>query len=302
MAQPTYLSSARFLNGGFGFPTLASTGLSAAALRTTLVRATTSVNRYVSAPNIPQPFDFRGGAVVGEQHQWPFVAPLLVTAGSRRVYLNQKPVNTVTGFQLLLAKNYTVTLDPATNLVVNRQEGYVEVVALTPVISGYFPVGWNFGLWNPLALVDYTYGWSFDVAGDELVQDAVNPLLYTASYSNWDPLATVAVYQGDTPLTSGWTANNDDGSILFASPPTDPSVDYTYLCPDAVSQAVGIVATNLVGLSRNAARGMIGLQSIRVAEVALTQMQPSQMLTRNGVSIPAAAADLLGAFTMGSIG
>lgn len=299
MAQQSYLSVNRFLSGGFGI----QTDMSRAALRNTLMRATTLVNRYCATPSIPQAFDFRGGTVTGEQHQWPYVPPLLIREGSRRVYLNQRPIQEVTGFQLQLAENYFVTLDPATNVVVNRMAGYAEIVAIAPVISGYFPIGWNFGLWNPLAIVDYTYGWSFDVVGDECESETT--VLYTASYGNW--VGAPVVYIDDVEVSSSeYTYRGDDGSIRFTGTAPAPqqvvTVDYTYSCPDAISQATGLIATNLIGESRLAARGMIGLRSIRIAEVALTQMSPGEMTSRNGVSIPVSAANMLNGFTMGSIG
>lgn len=299
MANQSYLSVNRYLAGGYG----ASTDFTRAAMRNVLMRATTNVNRYCGAPSQPQPFDFRGGSVTGEQHQWPYVDPLLVDAGSRRVYLNQKPLQTVTQFVIRLAKDYTATVDPATSLVVNHMEGYVEVVALAPNIVGYFPIGWNFGLWNPIAEVDYTYGWTFDVIGDEC--EAESPQLFTASHGNWSDDAPTVYVDGAEIDPGDYTVNTDDGSILFAAneAPTIQStvtVDYTYLLPDAISQAVGIIATDLLGQSRIASRGMIGLQSLRVAEVAITQMSPSQMVTRNGVSIPVGAANLLNGFAIGS--
>ena len=299
MAQQSYLSVNRFLDGGYGIDTSTFTR---SQLRNILVRATTNVNRYCSVPSIPQAFDFRGGSVTGEKHQWPYVAPLLIQSGSRRVYLNQKPLKDVSSFVLRLAKDYTVSLDPVKNIVVNQMEGYVEVVALTPVITGYFPVGWNFGLWNPLAEVDYTYGWDFEVVGDEC--EAVSTVLYTSSHGNWSADAPT-VYVDGVVQSSGYTVNRDDGSILFATAPDGEAVvtvDYTYLCPDAISQATGIVATDLIGQARIASRGMIGLSSIRVAEVAITQMQPNRYAVRNAISIPIEAANLLNGFTMGSAG
>lgn len=302
MTSQSYLSPARFLNGGYGFPTLASTGMNAASLAATLQRASTTVNRWCNAPSQPNLYDFRGGAVSEEQHQWPFYPALLTSVGSKRVYLNQKPLKEVTGFVIQIAKNYTVTLNPATDIIVNHMEGYIEVVAISPVIAGYFPIGWNFGLYTPIVKVSYTYGWDFPVTGDTAVATD-SPTLYLASHNNWDPLEPVAVYQDDVPLTSGWTANYDDGSITFAAPPTEPvTVDYVYLSPDAIPQATGIVATDLIGKSRIAARGMIGLQSLRVAEVALSQFSPAQMVTRNGVSIPVDAANLLSGYVMGTLG
>lgn len=302
MAQQSLLSVNRFLDAGYGIDTSPFTR---SQLRSILVRATSAAYRYCAAPSIPQAFDFRGGAVTGEKHQWPYVAPLLIASGSRRVYLNQKPLKDVSSFVLRLAKDYTVSLDPARNIVVNQMEGYIEVVALTPVITGYFPIGWNFGLWNPLAEVDYTYGWTFEVTGDEC--EAQSPNLYTASHGNWSGDAPTVYVDGTEIDPDDYVINTDDGSILFGddvSPTVQSTVtcDYTYLCPDAVSQAVGIIATDLIGKARIAARGMIGLQSLRVAEVAITQMQPNRYTAKNGVSIPNEAAVLLNGFAMGSVG
>lgn len=298
MAQQAYLSTNRYLSGGYGIDT---TGYTRASLRNILVRATTSVNRYCGAPSQPQAFDFRGGVVTGEQHQWPYVDRLLMAAGSRRVYLNQRPVQTVTQFVLRMAKNYTYTIDPATSLVVNSIEGYAEVVALAPNIIGYFPIGWNFGLWNPIAEVDYTYGWTFDVVGDEC--EAETTKLFTASHGNWSATAPIVYIDNVVVAPGDYNINTDDGSVLFDTAPTPGTtvtVDYTYTLPDAISQATGIIATALIAESRVAQRGMIGLQSLRVAEVAITALQPGQMTSRNGVTIPASAASLLGGFTIGS--
>ncbi len=299
MAQQTYLSVNRYLAGGYGI----ETPQTRAAMRNILMRATTNVNRYCGAPSMPSGFDFRGGVVIGEQHQWPYTDPLLVTAGSRRVYVNQKPLQTVTRLIIQLAATYTAEVNPADSLVINHMEGYVEVVALAPNIVGYFPVGWNFGLWNPIAVVDYTYGWSFAVTGDEC--EAESPSLFTASHGNWSDDAPTVYIDGTEVDPVDYTYNTDDGSITFnaGEEPTVQSVvtvDYTYLLPDAISQATGIIATDLIAQSRIASRGMIGLQSIRVAEVAITALQPSQMVTKNGVSIPASAANLLNGYTIGS--
>ena len=139
--------------------------------------------------------------------------------------------------------------------------------------------------------------------GDEC--EAESPTLYTASHGNWSEDPPTVYVDGMEIDPSDYTINTDDGSIAFIEAATPAiqetvSVDYTYTLPDAIAQATGIVATGLIAESRMASRGMIGLQSLRVAEVAITALQPSQMASKNGVSIPLTAASLLGAFTMGS--
>jgi hypothetical protein len=81
------------------------------------------------------------------------------------------------------------------------------------------------------------------------------------------------------------------------------TVSYTYTLPTAIETATAIVATDMLAQARLAQRGMIGLSSIRVANVAITALAPSQnsYVTRNGVTIPLTAASLLTGYTMGSI-
>lgn len=299
MATQSYLTPSRYLRGGFGN----GEDLTKAALRNTLQRATATANAYCAIPNFPQAFDFRGGTVTGEQHEWPYVAPLLIRAGSRRVYVNQRPLQTVTSLVIRLAKTYSITLDPATNVMVNKQEGYAEIVSINPTIVGYFPSGLNFGLWTPIAEIDYTYGWTFDVVGDML--EAETTTLYTASHGNWNATAPTVSFDGLEVDPADYTYNTDDGSVTFATgaaptPNVEVTADYSYNCPDAISQATGLIASDLIGKSRIAARGMIGIQSLRVAEVAITQMSPSQMTTKNGITIPTAAAQLLNPFVVRS--
>jgi hypothetical protein len=102
-----------------------------------------------------------------------------------------------------------------------------------------------------------------------------------------------------------YTLNRPDGSIKFNTAPgvgTVVGASYTTLLPDAVAQATGLIATDLIGQSRIAARGLIGLQSIKVAEVAITALHPTRAntATRNGVTIPASAAAFLDSFALGS--
>jgi hypothetical protein len=297
--QASYLSPTRFRRGGFGFD-VSST--SDAELRNILVRATSVVNAFCHVGYLPQPHDFRGGTVVGEQHEWPVPPPLMLRPGSRRVHLNHRPIRGLISFSIHFTNNYQITMNANNDFYVNAQLGYVEVVASSAIVTGIYPVGINFGLHTPIAEVSYTYGWQFEVAGDVL--EAESPTVYTGSHGNWDPDGVVEVAVDGTPVAAGdYTVNYDDGSVTFTDdaepdPDTVVTADYTYLLPDAISQATGLVATYLLGQNRLAGRGMLGLQSIKVAEVAITAMQPT--VTRNGVTIPSDAAMLLGEFQIGS--
>lgn len=298
----TYLSPRRFALAGFGVDT---SSLTQAQLRQALRRATAKVDAYVNGPSLPDRHDLRGGTVTAEQHPWIVANPLLQTIGSRRVYLNHRPVQSVSSFVVKFTNSYQVTLDAAADLYVNHIEGYAEVVAVAAVVSGVYPVGINFGLYQPVAEIDYTYGWQFAVSGDELEADTT--ALYYASAANWDPAVPPTIYRdGVEEDPAHYTVNYDDGSILFTTgnepgPREAITADYVHLLPNAVEEAVGIIAADEVVRSRNRAR-MPGLSSIKVAEVALTALSPTQYASRNGIDIPVDAARLLDGFVIGTAG
>lgn len=301
MPRATLLSPARYQRMGYGLAL--PTGYTLSQLRTALIQAQDQVTRYCNAPMQPQAFDWRGGTMTDEQHQWKIVNPLAYGPGARRVYLNAGPIKTVTGLVLDLGKTYTVTIDPTTDVYINRMERYVEIVAIAPTIVGNYPLNINLGLYNPVSRTSYTYGWSFDVSGDQL--ESETPTVYSAAYGNWDEAVEPVVFLGDTEQDpDDYTVNYDDGTITFTTAPSPGvivSADYTYLVPSPIVDAIGMTATAFLNSARMAQRGMAGLSSLRVAEVSLTRMQPSAMATRNGVSLPIEAADLVGGYVFGSV-
>ena len=304
MAQQSYVSPKRYNLGGFGVDTSSFT---AAQLRQILVRASAQADAWCSRSLHPQRADMRGGTITGEQHSWQVQDPLLVLPGGRRVYLRSGPIRTVTAFALQFTDTWMVTLEPS-NLFINSSEGYIEIVATQPTILGYPPIGLWFGLSEPVLTVDYTYGWQFEVTGDPCEADS--PLLYYASHGNWLPGGTVTVSVAGVEIDPGdYTVNTDDGSITFATaaePDPDDEVlaDYTYVLPQQFADGVSTIATDLIGSSAVARRGMIGLSSLRVAEVSMSMMPggAGAYVTKNGVTIPAQAAALLSPFANGRFG
>lgn len=296
-----YLSPLRFRNAGMGIDVSEMSPLS---LRGKLTQASAAVDTFCNATLLPERFDFRGGTVTNEQHIWQPPTPLLNEPGARRIFLNHRPIRTLTAFSIQYTNSYSITLQPS-DLMVNTPAGFVEIVASQPTIIGYPPLGFWFGLYEPFVLASYTYGWQFAAVGDVL--EAVSPSIYMASHGSWLVGGDVTVVVDDVEIDPGdYRVNTDDGTVTFntGSEPTPDqlaTVSYTHLLPSAIETATAIIATDLMGQARIAARGMIGLQSIRVAEVAITALQPSQMVSKNGVSIPASAANLLGGFVMGSV-
>jgi hypothetical protein len=300
MATP-YLTPKRFALGGYGIDT---SFLTAPAMRASLIRATTMVNHWCNAPQIPQPFDFRGGTVTSEQHIFPIPSPLVAYPGSRRVFVFQRPLISVSRFDIQFTTNYKISLNVGTDIYINSTEGWAEIVASQPTIIGYPPIGYWYGLYQPLAVLDYTYGYRNVITDDEC--DAASPMLYYATYGQWDPtVAPVVKIDGVVKtLTTDYTYNAADGSVTFTTAPapnTTVTVTYTATLPDAIAQATGIVATDLIGKSRNTQR-MPGLSSMKVAEITLTRQMGDRgrYVTQNGISIPEDAAVLLGQFAGGS--
>lgn len=300
MASALLLSPRRYLAAGYGLAL--PSGYTFSQLRSTLVRAQDAVTRYCNAPKQPSAFDWRGGVMEDEQHQWKWVDPLAYGPGARRVYVNAGPIKAVSALTLDLGKTYVVSINPASDIYVNSIEQYVEVVAINPTIVGFYPLNVNLGLYNPVARISYSYGWSFDVTGDQL--ESEDPTLYSAAYGNWDPdVAPVVEVAGVEVDPGDYTVNYDDGTVEFATAPSPGQLveaSYTYLAPSPVVDAIGYTATKMLGETRMNARGMAGLSSLKVAEVSLTRMQPQSVAQRNGVSIPLEAADLLGGFVFGS--
>jgi hypothetical protein len=300
MAIQMYCSPLRYIHGGYG---ITDTG-TALALRNKLVQASAAVDTFCNGTLLPDKHDFRGGVVTDEQHIWKPPTPLLNEPGARRIFLNHRPIRTLTAFSIEYTNSYSIVLQPS-DLMVNTPSGFVEIVASQPTIIGYPPLGYWFGLYNPFVLASYTYGWQFAAEGDVL--EAVSTTLYMASHGSWLDGGIVTVEVDGVEIdSSDYSVNADDGTINFADnvapdPDQVATVSYTYTLPSAIETATAIIATDLLGQSRNAARGMIGLQSIRVAEVAITALQPSQMISKNGVSIPPQAATLLGGFAIGSV-
>lgn len=302
MAGQVYLTPKRYALGGYGIDT---SGFSAAQLRQKLVQASGAVDTYCNRSMNPQRSDMRGGSIVGEQHAWPVQDPYNPLPGGRRAFLNSGPIQSVESFAIQFTDTWELTLPPS-NLFINKTQGYIEIVATQPTIIGYPPIGIWFGLSEPVLSVAYTYGWQFTVLHDPL--EAETPNLYYASHGNWLASETPSVEVGGVIVSpSTYIVNYDDGSILFNSG-SEPSVDqavavsYIYTLPEAISDAVGIIATDRMGQSAVARRGMIGLSSLKVAEVSLTQMQPGNSVTRNGVTIPQTAAQLLAPYALGRVG
>lgn len=223
-----------------------------------------------------------------------------VTLGSRRVYLTHRPIKDVTSFVVKFTTSYQVTINPA-DLYINHLEGWAEVVSLAAVVSGLYPVGLNFGLYTPVAEVDYTYGFNFSEEEEELY--LVDGNTYQGIRGFWDSNPVIKI--DGTVQTSGFDVDLEDGQVTFTSPQSadsDITATYTYTLPDAIPEATGIIATHLLAERELAAKGMAALNSIKVAEIALQRTRSrSANDAQTQDTIPPEAANLLDPFRYRSV-
>jgi len=292
-----YLTPSRYRAAGYGVDV---SDIEDAELRAVLARASALVDVYCAIPTIPQRYSFSGGTVTGEQHPW--VLGNEVTWTTRRVYPVQGPINAITSFVVKFTNTYQVTIDP-TNLYVNKAQGWAEVVSLAAVVSGMYPVGINFGLYTPVAEINYSYGWTFPVTSDRLYPVDGNTFQGTRGF--WASSPAPAVYVDGALQTTGYTIDREEGEVTFTAAQTATAkvtANYTYTLPEAISEATGIIATAALGERALAAIGMSGLNSFKVAEVAFARTMRQSMDVDQRSQIPPAAANLLDPYAFRSIG
>lgn len=260
-----YLTPERYRISGYGHDL---DDLEDVELRSILTRASEMVNEYCLVSNRPQRHDFRGGTITDEHSSWRLGNSQL--PGQRRVMLNHRPVRSVQSLRINVTNNQYVAFD-ASQLFVT--ESWAEVVSLAYTSVGLFGGGLlpSIGLANPVAYVSYTYGYTFTETGETLEQTDAS--LYRAMNQWWDATDTPAVYRDGVVVSAGeYSIDYDEGTVTFDEPqPADTvvRVDYSYRLPPAIAEATGLIATELLGDRRTAARGLIGLAEIQVGEVRL---------------------------------
>lgn len=265
-------------------------GLEDIQLASVLGRATSIVNSFLSVPTIPQQHDLRGGSIVGEEHHWrTTTSPFEM--GQSRAYPFHWPFKVVSSFRIYVTATQYVEI-PTSALVIRNTGKYIEVVSL---------VGTAFGLFNtslllpmlylatPTLVIDYTYGQTFDVAGEQIYSS--DGLTFRAQSQWWDRDVTPKVYRNGTIVDpANYDINYDEGIVVFkqaisnsTASPDVVTADYTYKLHDDYRDATALVARAELGLSRIAARGWQGLSSVRMGELAIT-MNSGQRMGRGQVT------------------
>jgi hypothetical protein len=278
-----------------------------AELRSVISRASSLVNTFCAAPNLPQRHDFRGGSITGEQHAWRLGTDHYT--GTRRVYVWHKPVKSVTSLAIRVTNTMSVSLS-ASDLFINNSEGYVEVTSLAAVSFGIYPIGVvpNLGLYVPVAEITYDYGWAFTETDEQL--DSYDAASYMSSHMSWaaDP-APVIKKNGTVLTTDKYTVNYVEGTVTVVDAPTATdryTATYTYTLPDAIQEATGVIATAQLGERALASKGLTGLASLRVAEVAFARTMSREGQQNSSLNqafvVPEAAQALLSPYRFHSVG
>lgn len=266
-----YVTPERYKAMGTGFDL---SGLEDHELRAVLQRASATVDAYCNVPSLPDKYDFRGGTITEEEHEWLiFNEPVKPPLKFRRFYFMHRPLRTVTDFKIYVTNRQYVDIANE-DLFINNSEQYVEVVALAVTSVGIFGsmILPNIGLYRPIAKMSYTYGYRFKVT-DEVIE-ATDGLTYRAENQWWVATETITVKRNGATITTGFTTDTTEGTVTFDVPNAADaviSVSYTYSLPEAIAQGTAIVAGHLLAERGFAAKGWSGIRTIRIAELEVAR-------------------------------
>lgn len=298
-----YVSPDRYRSAGFGIDV---SDMDDTELRPILTRASALAESYCAVPHLPQKHSFAGGTITAEQHSWRLGTE--VTAGHRRVYLWHRPIKAITSFSIRLTPEYSVSVG-ANDIFINNSEGYIELVSLAAVSFGIYPIGVvpNLGLLIPVVETSYTYGYAYTTTDEPL--DVTDGRTFRSQNAFWlSSPAPVIKRNGTTVTSSEYTVDYQDGSIRFTllQAATDQiTANYSYSLPSQILNAVGSIATSMLGERSIAAKGLTGLDNIKIAEVSISRVRPGMFGNRGTQTqsiIPEDAKELLAPFVFRSVG
>jgi hypothetical protein len=149
-----YLTPERFRTMGVGVD---FADVEDVTIRSALHRASAVVDSYCNVPMLPQKFDFRGGAMVSEEHTWE--TDMYDRPKPYRFWPVAGPVKAVTQFRIYSTPTVYVEIEPD-EIFINNSAGWLEVSSLKLTQFGIFGAGvitYLVGIFSPVARVDYTY-------------------------------------------------------------------------------------------------------------------------------------------------
>jgi hypothetical protein len=246
-------------------------------LRSILNRASHMVDAYCNVPLLPQRYSFRGGSVTNEQHPW--------SRQSLRIYPWHKPLRTVSKMDID-ATNLVYIRFGSQDLYVDQGGQYVEPIAFALQPHGFFIATGIAQLKQPVARIDYTYGYDFAIRGEYL--ESTDAFEYRAQNQFWHSTPEPVVYVNGSVETTGFQISLEEGSITFdeARAAEDVvTVDYNHSIPSPVAHATGVVATSLIN-----DRDLIGKGLGNLAEISVEEVRLRRSFSRSGGSVVVADA------------
>jgi hypothetical protein len=292
-----YISPARFRRMGTGSDL---TGIGDDELASILEDASSKVDRYCNAPEVPNKYSFLGGTMVGEES--PISDKL-----DRRVQLVATPIKQVTDFRIMIT-NIDYVAPNLGHLYIEKRLGWIEPIplGLTYIgLSGLATLTPGLGLYHPQVRVTYDYGWEFPVTDLKLFPEDTFTT-YAATHQFWfdDVDHPVSIKVNGVVQGSGFTVDPYEGTVTFNTPLTSSDVvtaSFIYPLPFEIARATALIATQTISERQLVASGMGNLTSIRVAEITLTRQRPSPNSTPFDNDMPDAAQVLLAGFIFRSI-
>ena len=281
-----YLTPQRYRSMGFGTDSQED-----AELRSIIQRATLSVDRYLSVPMTPQRFSFRGGTMVGEEHYFNLGNGTNV-GPTYRFWPRSKPVVSVEDLKVYVTNSQYVDFSTDELFVAHD---HIAVTSLTITSIGLFG---NFsvpiiGLTQPIARIDYTYGQTFPETDEYL--EVTDGLTFRAQNQFWTDAAVTVKLDGNI-ITTGFTVDRDEGTIVFDEAQAADAViqaSYTYGMYPEIGQAVGLCVAGFIGDKQLVEKGMTGVQSLRVGDIAIDRPRPRAATSNISVDLPDEAKQLL---------
>jgi hypothetical protein len=262
-----YVTPDRFRTMGFGIDL---DGIDEVELRSILGRSSDRVNQIASAPGLPQPHDFRGGAITDESHIWRMGDGISVPM-QRSIFLWHTPIVSVQSLRIRLTNTQGITFS-ASELMVFPDS--VEIVSLAMTSVGMFGayIVPEVGLDKPRVVASYTYGQLTPIVKQRL--EPTDGRTFRAQDQWWDRSSPVVVYDAaDAEVSSSdYTIDYDEGCIVFddnQAADARYSASFVSKLPAGIATATGTLAAEKLGDREMRQRGMTGLRAIRVGEIAL---------------------------------
>jgi hypothetical protein len=252
-----------------------------AALASVLSTASVLADSYCNIPLRPQRHSFLGGSITAEQHPWRLAQTPFETT-QRRVYPYHTPVRRISQFRIYVTQpdpdieDGQYVLVAPKDIMTNRVEDYFEVVSAAMTSTGLFNalIVPAIYLAAPLATIDYTYGYDFEVTGEPIYP--TDGLTYRSQNNFWHTSTVPVVYVGGVVADPGtYVVDYTEGTILFTSPPTigaTITVDYHHRLPSEFHDAVGLIASYFIERANLVERGLSQVNSIKIAEVEISRM------------------------------